>query len=662
MSIQVIKRKATGFFKSSDISIIKGAVQDVHSIITNASILVRAYYLDWFQQSQDDEVLEIDHSMVSFACNIVQGVTKAPTRKGPLQEAKIKIFNDMHRVYKNLYDKFGKYPKVVSDLSLSHILSYSIDNLLTAYENNIHSHFPKYPKRYIVCDLLTRGFDYKEAKKLATLITNKLLYDVPLPKDIQAPIDYEFLVPKKMTIKKLPRCWDLKVHPWVYLPKMVLINQALETDFPLVQARYRKLLNPLPFHSSFIPMHVRFDTSGIAQLLMSQERIQDFKTLYELEHPQETLNMKTKRDMLNSFEKLFGRPPLSNLEAGAYATDLWGFLTNLRDCRQWKDLSFNHEWTFDNAVVTDGVSISFQVIDKQSFGRKVLKGRQKKTPREEESKEDLDPVNYKVLACDPGKRDILAITDGFTTICYTKGKRDQDTYKDARQKASLKRRRQTGVEEFESQVLNRYCKRSCIPFVFKGYVCCRKRQEQKLQEVYNHPIFRQFKFLSHCKTKSSETCFMDKVTKTFSSPCSKIVKGKVATEQMKTNASKGGMGIIIGWGNWGKAPNAIKGCCPTPGIGIRRRFESRFKTVTVDEHMTSQTCPCCSNERSLKKAKINDTTKHHLLRCTNEECQSRWWNRNVAGSFNILLRSLTIAGNETTGIGSKRRRPQRPRT
>jgi len=84
---------------------------------------------------------------------------------------------------------------------------------------------------------------------------------------------------------------------------------------------------------------------------------------------------------------------------------------------------------------------------------------------------------------------------------------------------------------------------------------------------------------------------------------------------------------------------------PTPGIGLRRKIHNGcYKTVTVDETYTSKTCPCC-RERTLHKPKLEGPTrqvseKHHLLRCQNVDCTSRWWNRNVVGSYNILLKGL----------------------
>ena len=48
--------------------------------------------------------------------------------------------------------------------------------------------------------------------------------------------------------------------------------------------------------------------------------------------------------------------------------------------------------------------------------------------------------------------------------------------------------------------------------------------------------------------------------------------------------------------------------------------------------------------KNVKKLKLREKNsqreieRHHLLRCTKDQCKSRWWNRNIAGSFNILTK------------------------
>ena len=96
-------------------------------------------------------------------------------------------------------------------------------------------------------------------------------------------------------------------------------------------------------------------------------------------------------------------------------------------------------------------------------------------------------------------------------------------------------------------------------------------------------IFKTFKGVNKHKTKGNNNCLTNKMITNVEKKISKRDE------------------LLIGWGDWGKKPNALKGCAPTPGIGIRRRFEGWFQTKTINEHMTSQTCPCCREIGSMKK-------------------------------------------------------------
>lgn len=701
--IKVIKRKLSGFFKPEDKDIIKEAIKNIHYIITNTSILFRTYYLDWFEKHRlDNDALIIDKNILNLACRVVQGEVELKTRnnqrfqdkrlekasksknvdieKLKKQEVEMKKtsseqFTHMVELYKKMYSDLD-IPSNDTKLSLSHIITYSLENLLTAYENNVSFHFTKYPKRYIICKLVSENKTFTEAKYLTSKIIAKYFYDSDV--EISEDIDVErfsFLFPNKQKDDK-SRCYESQVYPWIYLKKMVEINSLLESSFKDIDNKYRKLLNPLPYHSSFIPNHIRLDTSGLCHLLMSKEKIDKFKTWYEIEHPKETLNMKTKIDMLSSFEKIFGRKPSSKREEGLFSTDLWTFITNLKSCKQWKEINnvkiHGKTWVFDNSILTDGVSISFQVSNNETFGKKCRTFNKKKTQKEKESQsidfKNIDTSSKKFLGNDPGKKDILAMTDGFKTIKYTRGQREQETLRITRSNISLKKRRKNNLEEYETTILSQFSSKSCCKEEFIKYARARKIIEEKALTLYNHPLYRQFKFLVFTKEKSSEDKFADKIRRSFAKSSDK--EKTCVTEEMKKNNSclykkledakdkykkeepsknivvKNNVSIfgnfkdyVIGWGNWGKSSN-LKGTSPSPGIGIRRKMSSYFTTVIINEHLTSQICPCCRQEKVLKNPELKGIKRHHLLRCTNDKCNSRWWNRNVVGSFNILDKLL----------------------
>lgn len=208
----------------------------------------------------------------------------------------------------------------------------------------------------------------------------------------------------------------------------------------------------------------------------------------------------------------------------------------------------------------------------------------------------------------------------------------------------LKRRRKVGLEQYETEVLNKFPKKSCILKNFVNYCSHREIRKVDFEKVYYHPYFRESKFTTYCQTKASENKFIEKIVKTFSKPNINYKNKNCLTEEIKENASidcKHIKNIVIAWGNWGKNPNALKNGAPTPGVGIRRRFEKYFDIPVVCEKMTSQTCPCCGGVKTVKNTEIKDVTRHHLLRCTND-CKSSWWNRNVLGSFNILTKALAM--------------------
>jgi len=100
-------------------------------------------------------------------------------------------------------------------------------------------------------------------------------------------------------------------------------------------------------------MHTRFDTSGLAQLLMDNEQIKDFCNQYSLKYGFEP-QIKTKVDLLSTSSKLFPRRSMTPEDEHLYAKELWDYLTNLMTCRQYKDIfhtvkNTNTNFVFDNA-------------------------------------------------------------------------------------------------------------------------------------------------------------------------------------------------------------------------------------------------------------------------------------------------------------------------
>ena len=129
-NIRIIKRKAKGFFKPDDLQKIQEVVEVVSNIISEASILVKAYYLDWFQKHyplvDEKECLSIDHDMFVMACNIVQGSKTPSVRSSSKNDSsdcynsKVKLFYEILQVYNNIYDR-NRVPNTIQSDFLYHI-------------------------------------------------------------------------------------------------------------------------------------------------------------------------------------------------------------------------------------------------------------------------------------------------------------------------------------------------------------------------------------------------------------------------------------------------------------------------------------------------------------------------------------------------------------
>ena len=77
--IEGVKRKCTSFFKPDDRNVIKHVVEEVHSIVSEASMLLKAYYLHQYKQDPTDTVI-VDEILLHVCCDIVRGDVKTRTR------------------------------------------------------------------------------------------------------------------------------------------------------------------------------------------------------------------------------------------------------------------------------------------------------------------------------------------------------------------------------------------------------------------------------------------------------------------------------------------------------------------------------------------------------------------------------------------------------
>ena len=169
------------------------------------------------------------------------------------------------------------------------------------------------------------------------------------------------------------------------------------------------------------------------------------------------------------------------------------------------------------------------------------------------------------------------------------------------------------------------------------------------------------KFSSYCLSKSSDDKMLyrlDEWTKTLLhgkdtknnptnlSSHSWLVEKKEhdpVINQIYKNITEPKKKVLIVYGDGGKGGNNLKGSPCSKNVGLERLIFKNFKCFESCEKGTSQDCPCCRT-KNLKKQKFEERIytqeRHQLLHCQNVDCKSRWWSRDVVGSFNILYKAF----------------------
>lgn len=177
----------------------------------------------------------------------------------------------------------------------------------------------------------------------------------------------------------------------------------------------------------------------------------------------------------------------------------------------------------------------------------------------------------------------------------------------------------------------------CQAAEFDAYVKARATVDAYMRKFYESAFLRNQKYSTYLAKKASEDRLVDRLRNKFGG----------TTDQPKA--------IVLAWGNWGAFPNALKGCGPSPGIGLCRRIHARLQrdrrsrtvelrggTLTVFEGMTSSVCNACGGSVSEARDRSGRTSRR-VLRCS--AC-CKCWQRDELGSLNILAcaRSLLACG------------------
>ncbi|KAL0217200.1 hypothetical protein RCL1_007683 [Eukaryota sp. TZLM3-RCL] len=330
-------------------------------------------------------------------------------------------------------------------------------------------------------------------------------------------------------------------------------------------------------------------------------------------------------------------------------------------------------YSFNNIIHTDGFNCSIEFVRNDQVG-KVFKADSAEFKIQEIYINDVDPqdiLGSKIVACDPGKRDLLyftALKNNHSRDQASSFKTDYDSHRLTQMEWNrvsrihehqmyLARCQRHGTEfnntptretiQQLDTILDDFNSNSAFFDEFKEYVIAKLEIDALTKDFYSARLWRIQKMQRYVHRQKTEARLLNNLVSKFGNPENFII-------------------IMGDFGMNGKAN--LRHQRPTRGTGwykFSRRFN--FDLLLVDEAFTSSKCPLCesdvknfltvSNPRPYKRIKYPTTTCWGLLGCESDVCRAdvrpvdpvevdpnrprhyylrRFWKRNRLACLNML--------------------------
>jgi hypothetical protein len=478
--------------------------------------------------------------------------------------------------------------------------------MITCINTNISTHFVKHLFKYINC--LFKEPKSLEIKKEKDKIKRKELYknlnqeirdlksDLINNKIENSKEDYHswirenkgFLFPNKVN-KSV--AYDVKVNPEKYIKYSFYINKKIEE---LGKRPYQVI----PQRNNIVPKSITLNSNGIVDLIDDKKQ---------------TIFQYNKSELV--------------LHAKKHQKHIWSKILKLEK----KDFFKQKEYVFYNQIITDGFSCSLLFILKKYkdkvFGDKLpkLNNEMEFTKVEDLSKEKCNEYltdKYKLVSLDPGKiRPITMIDENNKFFKYTACRRRFETYTKCSNYIILQEKKKNGIIQKETKLSN-FKSRTTKVEEYKNFITNKTILNNEVKEFYQKPLFRKLAFRRFIRTKQSEVKLLNEIEYIY-----------LTKEEIKK-----GKKIVILHGDYSRTTQ-MKGCIPTPNIGMKKLLLSRFVIVEISEFNTSKLY-----NKTLKeienvsvKRKKHKKSLHEIL-TPKEETKCRIFvNRDVNACKNILL-------------------------
>ena len=568
--------------------IIEQTVIEMNQIVILGYQFINLYLIEKF--SIDKELPSVNRKWIlDVLKTICSRTTKGGRNKKAARAAQIE---ELDQFYENNFKNLTGMEKPSSNYK-SHIFETCATQMLTCIETNISTHYIKYLSKYINClfkkpeekrireetkDTEKRKEHYKHLNKEIRDLKTDLINGTKEHSDPKyhkwIDDNKRFLYPEKVTENL---AYDVKAHTFSYLKHAFYINKQLEQ---MGERPYQVI----PQRNTMTPQHITLETSMIVDIIGSSYDIFSYST-----------------EEMNNVVK--------------HQDHIWGQVLKLEKNSIFK----NKKYTFHNQIKTDGWDCCLLFI-KNKYKNKTWRTKlpdqietyefkQLKNLTKAECDEYRKEEQYKLVGNDPGKRHITTMTDDNDlkgtgkvfqySACqrrrdtYTKQSAQilkteklkfginkleavltgNETYKTSKKKGKNKKSKRSEVitEKEKPQLSVPRQKRSLNVEVYKRFIELKNKVNGQVKSFYERDLFRKLNFRRFVRTKQTEMTFISKIQNTYLS------------KQEIQNGKK----LVIFHGDYSRT-SQMKGCVPSPNIGIKKLMSNYFIVIDVDEYLTSQ--------------------------------------------------------------------------
>ena len=583
--------------------IIENAVIDMNEIVILSYQFIRLYLLDKFNNNKELPIIN-----KQFVLDVIKTISSPNSKRGQktkqenIRNATGKL--DMKQFYNEEFSKLVSAKPSYSNKT--HILAITANEMITCINTNISTHFIKHLFRYINSvfkepkiieikkekDKIKRKELYKnlnqEIRDLKTDLINNKIENSKEEYHIWIKENKHFLFPNKVN-KSV--AYDVKCNPEKYIKYSFYINQKIEE-------LGRRPYQVIPQRNNIVPKNITLNSNGIIDLIDDKKQ---------------TIFQYNKSELV--------------LHAKKHQKHIWSKILKLEK----KDIFKQKEYVFYNQIITDGFSCSLLFILKKYkdkvFGDKLPKVNDEMefTKIEDLSKEKCDEYltdKYKLVSLDPGKiRPVSMIDENNKFFKYTACRRRFETYTKRSNYIILQEKKNNGIVEKEKKSPN-YNSRTLNQEKYKHFITNKTNLNNEVKEFYQKPLFRKLAFRRFIRTKQSEVKLLNEIENTY-----------LTKEEIKQ-----GKKIVILHGDYSRTTQ-MKGCIPTPNIGMKKLLLSKFDIVEINEFNTSKLY-----NKSLKemenvnvKRKKHKKSLHEILTLKEETNCRIFVNRDKNACKNILL-------------------------